>query len=282
MYQYDMIYKKQVFKNEDLVTENKAFILNIPSEPKEMTMLQWSKFMETLQDTPDWFIGIDYTNEKAYQESTKEMTDDHWIEYSLHLARCVACVSPNEIQFKELLNSISKKDLNKSAQDTLLGMYIQLVNTVNTYKPKERKSFTHKGKKYIFPISAIDTLGNKTVGNELSTIESIEALNYAQLFASKDKNGKSHFEHPKYKTDTALLACLARRVEEGEPVEQMPLEMQKRRSFIDGRIRTFSDVSFDIALDMGFFLTSSLIASVRTRQLSTLSSHLKRISTRNK
>ena len=242
-------------------------IIRIPTEPHEMTMLQWSNFHQGIADCPDWFRQIQIENEEELFSEIKLWDESNWTEFYISVCRLLACVSPDDVTLNDLVNTPFNSDVQGEG---LLAMYSTLIECLRKYTPTEIDRFEWKGDTYVVPKSIVDSFGTKTVGASLSTIESIEALQFSLVLNSKNAQGKHHFEDRKYKTDLALLACLCRKVLKDGAIEQMPLEFMKRRRFIDARIQHFEDVPFNIALDIDFFLSNLSSVSFRIHSYNTL------------
>lgn len=256
---------------EKITTIRKRF--SLPSSPSEITMRQWVDFLLIRDEFPKWMIDAEAANEKDRQKTYDEWTNENWIEFYINIGHALNVFIP-DLDLRSLLS----KNLSSEDGDSFLAIYIMLLKCIIEYRPKERKSFTWKGQKFMIPQSLIDSFGNVTIGAKLTTIEAIEALQLEHVFSGKDEKGEYILKDRKYHTDIALVAALCRKVT-GSRIEKMPLDFQKRRAFMDKRIKLFSDLTMDVALDVAFFLINSKRALINTL---TSALHLKTISLQQK
>lgn len=272
---YELQVKKEGFKNGKSIVISKTIQVRIPTTPSEMTMKQWSNFHLTLKEAPDWFKSIEFEDEQGMLEQVKVWNEENWMDFYLSVGSLLASVSPDEVTINDLL---SVPFTSAKQGDGLLAMYSVLIDCIQSYQPTERRSFEWQGATYVVPKSITDSFGATMVGANLTTIESIEALQFSQVLNGKDEHGEPVFEDAKYQTDLALMACLCRKVKKSGELESMPLDFVKRRRFIDQRMQKFKDVPFNIALDIDFFLSGLFSASLRTRTYHTLSTLLSTVS----
>lgn len=241
--------------------------LSFPSSADEITMRQWTDFQLKKNDAPDWFKEMERADQSKREAMMKAWDEETWGEFFYVLADLLSCVV--DAKAADLLKMFPPIADGKTALATL---YLNLDATINGYQPKERQTFEWNGHTYVWPQKLVDNMGHEWWGQELSSAEAIEALQIEHVYSAKDKNGEYILADRKYHVDTALVAVLSHRVLEDGAIEQVPLEYNARRKFVEKRIEEFSKAPMSVCLDMAFFLRTS-----KLRLASTLISRMRSI-----
>lgn len=255
--------------SETWVTER----LTVSVTPVSITLRQWSDFWITKSKLPEWFKEAENLTAEEVTDLTATFDEAKTGEYLRCVVELVACFCDKP----ELLRSLP---FESSDDNSIIALYAQIIHSIYSYEPKLIESFEHKGVKFVFPKSTTDTFGREWIGAELTTGESIEALQSSHILNSKNEFGEYVLNDRKYHTDIALLASLARKVNQGGTIETMPIETSQMRAFFDERVRFFKDAPMNIALDMAFFLSSSKLRSVNTPIFQLLINRLQQVLTK--
>lgn len=259
---------------EVLRSERKEF--RFPQSADEITMRQWTDFQLRKNETPEWFRQLERDDQAKREETMKAWDEERWGEFFYTIADLLTCVVDSTAA--DILKAFPPLADGKTALATL---YIQLNTIINGYQPKERNTFEWKGNTYVWPQKVVDNMGHQWWGQELTTAEAIEALQIEHVYSAKDKNGEYILADRKYHVDVALLAVLSHKVLKEGNIEQVPLEYNARRKFVERRIEEFSKAPMSVCLDMAFFLKTSKIRLAvthisRTRSTPTLTTSRKR------
>ena len=230
--------------------------LSFPQSADEITMRQWTDFQLRKNDAPDWFKEMERSGKEKREEMMKGWDEETWSEFFYTIADLMTCVV--DAKTSEILRMFPPIADGKSALATL---YLDLDRTINGYQPVERQTFEWKGHTYIWPQKLVDNMGHQWWGQELTTAEAIEALQIEHVYSAKDKNGEYVLADRKYHVDVALLAVLSHRILRDGVIEQVPLEYNARRRFVERRIEEFSMAPMSVCQDMAFFLRISKIRS---------------------
>lgn len=226
--------------------------LSFPQNADEITMRQWTDFQLKKNDAPDWFKEMERADQTKREAMMKVWDEERWGEFFYVLADLLSCVV--DAKAAELLRMFPPIADGKTALATL---YLNLDATINGYQPKERNTFEWNGYTYVWPQKLVDNMGHEWWGQELTTAEAIEALQIEHVYSAKDKNGEFILADRKYHVDVALVAVLSHRVLNDGVIEQVPLEYNARRKFVERRIEEFSKAPMSVCLDMAFFLRTS-------------------------
>ena len=258
--------------------------LSFPQSADEITMRQWTDFQLRKNDAPDWFRELERSDQAKRETLMKAWDEEHWGEFFYTLAELLSCVV--DAKAAELLKMFPPIADGKTALATL---YLSLDATINGYQPKERQTFEWKGHTYIWPQKLVDNMGHEWWGQELNSAEAIEALQIEHVYSAKDKNGEFILADRKYHVDRALLAVLSHRILKDDSIEQVPLEYNARRKFLERRMEEFANAPMSVCLDMAFFLRTSKvrlavthISRMRSTRTSTTSPKPARSKTRTK
>ena len=239
--------------------------LRFPSGPEEITMRQWTDFMLRKAECPEAMLAIDTVAPEEREALMATWTELDWADFFASCAELLATVVNTDAA--TLMRTLPALE---EGQTSLLALYMELARCIEGYVPKQRTGFTHKGHEYTWPETVIDNFGRSWAGQSLTTAEAIEALQTEHVYNAKDENGVYILADRKYHVDITITAILSRRIK-GDKVEQLPLNANERREFIERRVKEFEDLPMSVALDMAFFLTSSKSASALTRLSSMLS-----------
>ena len=263
-------------------SERKEF--RFPQSADEITMRQWMDFQLRKNETPEWFSQLERDDQVKREETMKSWDEERWGEFFYTIADLLTCVVDSTAA--DILKGFPPLADGKTALATL---YIQLNTIINGYQPKERNTFEWKGNTYVWPQKVVDNMGHQWWGQELTTAEAIEALQIEHVYSAKDKNGEYILADRKYHVDVALLAVLSHKVLKEGNIEQVPLEYNARRKFVERRIEEFSKAPMSVCLDMAFFLKTSKIrlavthiSRMRSTPTSTTSRRLERSKTRTR
>ena len=265
---------------EQMRSDVKEF--RFPETADEIKMRQWTAFQLTKADAPEWFKQLERDDKAKREQSMKAWDEERWSEFFYILAELLCCVV--DAKAADLLKALPPVSDGKTALATL---YLDLDRIISGYQPKERQTFEWKGVTYVWPQKLVDNMGHEWWGQELTSAEAIEALQIEHVYSAKDKNGEYILADRKYHVDVALLTVLSHKVLADGSVEQVPLEYNARRKFVERRIVEFSEAPMSVCLDMAFFLTSSkirlastLISHTRSTRISATSSKPRRSSQR--
>lgn len=284
MKMFDVTIATAVLENGKEVIRSTKRKLSFPSSADEITMRQWTDFQLAKNESPDWFRQLERSDEAKRMELMRSWDEETWGEFFYTLANLISCVV--DAKTADLLKMFPAIADGKTALATL---YLELDGLINGYQPKERQTFEWKGHKYIWPKKLVDNMGHEWWGQELTTAESIEALQIEHVYSAKDNNGEFILADRKYHVDVALLAVLSHRILKDGAIEQVPLEYNARRKFVERRIEEFSSAPMSVCLDMAFFLRTSKtrlavtrISRMRSTPSSTTSPRRGRSKTRTK
>lgn len=140
---------------------------------------------------------------------------------------------------------------------TLAQLFGYLAKACTEYSPKIREdnNFVHNGIAYEIPAYRVMGIGNQKMLEELTTWQSIEALEVQRLAALNIKetgDADGAFGFTQYVTQVAIMATPS-----GAPFPESKAEIDAQ---IDFRKKEFQSLSADIALDVDFFLFNMLTA----------------------
>lgn len=248
-------FKKQVLKNKKVVQVTDQIPVSLPEGPDEITMRKWDEFQRKRLETPDWFREFEESDEEGQTQIVREWDHNNYLALKYHCGELLSCFL--DVDLKDLLGSYDLTGTEDEVTDVIMTMYTYVISAFSKYKQKERDYFTHKGQVFAVPTTSVDVLGRKTLGTNLTTIEAVEALTLEHVLGTKDEDGNYYFPDARFRTDTAVVAALCRMVGDDSTLETMPTDFQIRRKWLDERIDFFSDLSFDVALDIFFFLKIS-------------------------
>lgn len=164
----------------------------------------------------------------------------------------------------EFLSILSDKDMETLAHLKISGENgFELLNVINTifsniqeYEPRERKEFKFKGQRYLVPHTAVTVFGKK-LGAETTVIQNILAFELERVYEQKDADKNPIYKDGRYHSIIGVMACLCYEVLEDGKLDFMPINDLERDHYMARKIKTFSDVTMDIALDVDFFLLTS-------------------------
>lgn len=247
-------------QNTEEVSRWETKQITIALTPDEITMRQWTDFWIAKMAMPDTFNSIDSMTVEERTKYFASFDEMKWVEFASNCLMLLSCVVDGS-EGKTLLRNLPILD---KTDDGILVLYFELLSNIAQYEPKNREGFTHKGEKFVFPKATTDSVGREWFGSEITAGEAFEALQCAHILNAKNEFGEYVLNDRKYHTDIAMLATLARRVDENGNIEVTPVETLAMRHFFEHRIKFFSNVPMSVALDMAFFLKSSKLAYMNT------------------
>lgn len=180
----------------------------------------------------------------------------------------------------DAVSSIGKVDIGKVLESrigklwektegldgTLNGMFSWITKVMTGYKPKLRTEkdfeFSHKGQTFQIPIIAQSPLYQKALLPDVTTGQAISAFELMRLSKRHvEKNGDPNGNRM-YTDYLELVAIMAL-----APGESLPTDERQRTIFIEKRIAFFQDIGAETAIDIDFFLNSTLAASNQTHEI---------------
>jgi len=170
------------------------------------------------------------------------------------------------------LNTILKSQVgnmyleSEEIDETLRGCYGWIAKVLTAYKPKARTkddfAFEHKGQKFLIPYIAQSPLYHRAILPNISTGQAISAYELLRL-SERVKSQKGDPTGSRMFTDyLEMMAILA--LKEGE---SLPVDRNERLLHIEKRVSLFQDIPANVALDVDFFLNSTLLALKETHSI---------------
>ena len=245
--------RKQVFASREEV-------IYFPTTADEITMRQWMDYQLALSKSPDFIRAVRDAAPTDRNALIEAWGAEQWSGFLLNVSELLACVVDEKSA--PLLRTLPATGENS---DSLMSLYTDLNTVISGYAPQHRESFDWNGTTYVWPTKVTDMVGREWYGQELNTAQSVDALQIEHVYSAKDKGGQFAIEDRVYHVDVALCAILSRKVLKSGELEEPPLEYNARMKHLEKRINEFKDLPMSVCLDMGFFLTSSKLASALTR-----------------
>lgn len=150
--------------------------------------------------------------------------------------------------------------------DTLRTVFGYISRLVTGYQPKiyseALHQFQYKGDTYQIPYIRTLPLGLGEVLPDISVVEAIEALELLRISENNTKERPAEAANIRFTTYLKMLAILARK--EGE---ELPINDAHREQFLTERLIHFQGIDAATALDVDFFLLSSLQRSNATHEI---------------
>lgn len=141
--------------------------------------------------------------------------------------------------------------------DTLRSLFGHISSTITRHKPRiyseAEHRFEYKGETYAIPAIKTLPLGLGVVLPNISVIEAIEALELLRLTDASQKERPDEAANIRFTSYLRMLAIIARK--EGE---ELPVNDAQRERFITERVIHFQEIDAATALDVDFFLLSTL------------------------
>lgn len=242
--------------------------ISFPTSADEITMRQWMDYQLALARAPEFIRAVRDAAPDERNALIEAWGAEQWSGFILNIADLLACVVDEKSG--PLLRMLPATGENS---DSLMSLYSDLNAVISGYTPKHRESFDWNGATYVWPTKVVDLVGREWFGQELTTAQSVDSLQIEHVYNAKDSAGQFAIEDRVYHVDVALCAILSRKVLKNGDIEEPPLDYNARMKHMERRIAEFKDLPMSVCLDMGFFLTSSKIASALTRISSMLSPH---------
>lgn len=245
------------------VRESKTVRLDIPTAVTEITLRAWADFTDLRETAPAIFTDVTVGDVAAKAIPAEQWTA--FVEHSLKAIHTLAC-NRKDVAMSDLLSLPVGDSAADAAGGSILAILMRIMKPIAEYVPKNRESFTHAGRTYVFYTNYLDQFDTRWIGRELRTAEAVEALQFEQAFFQKDDKGNYYTPDPRYRNTLALLALLTRRVDPltGD-LELPPISLAERTEWLDRRMLDLAGVSMDVGLDIDFFLPSSKILFQRIR-----------------
>jgi len=253
------------------------YSLFCPESVKEITLRDFVDYSLVMQDAPEKLKELS----KLQDPELQQIEYAKWSQIDLHnyyvfIAKCLSClckVQQGKVKQRANLEQIlnlkigSPEAVDTESYDSLFALFKLVSGIINSYEPKERQYFEHKGKRFAVPTKFIDDYGRSRYAPNMTTIEALEALQVEHVFSAKGEDGELVYKDRYYHTDLGVMAAICRECDKGGTViDALPLDMHERESFLARRIKFFSDVTMDIALDVDFFLLNSKRILLHTQQ----------------
>jgi hypothetical protein len=258
IYELTIGYSKWVGGKE--VHYSKVKNLNFPSSPDDITMRQWMDFQLKKLASPQFILDLWEAPIEDQNTTIETWKEREWSEFLVNTAEMLSCIV--DAKTAELLHGLPAIETGGGA--SVLTLYHEVDQMISGYVPQKRQSFEWKGSVYIWPEIVVDGIEREWYGHNLSTAQSIQALQTEHVYNAKDENGNFFVEDRRYHVDIALVATLSRKVLKDDVIETLPLDFNERMRHIENRIKIFADLPMSICLDMAFFLSSLKHASALT------------------
>lgn len=232
--------------------DKKTVTVQIPTKPEEITLRTWSDYSALRANCPKWFEQI-----TIGQETDFVVPDGGWQQLAQYCLEVISTLAINRDELSETdLLSLPMGDYQQST-DGLLAITAMMLRPVDSYQPKERGTFTHRGHEYAMYTSYVDQFKNEWVGKEMRTAEAVDALQLEQVFFQKDEKGELYQDDAVYRNLLSLTAMLTRRIMPDGTLEYPPVRSPDRNIWLDERMRDLSDMDMTVGLDIDFFLPDS-------------------------
>lgn len=232
------------------------------NEPSEIGMLQWCRIVDAIGAFPGWFLSIN-DGTKGQQEIQQEIatwSHSRWAQYYWILAQIVAMFSDTDAETFLYLDMSKVGDepdeVTSIMYSTVKSLYTNILDNFMGYEPQKRTQFEYKGDTYVLPQNVQQVGGDPLPWGNIKTIEAIEALQAEQVFSTLDDEGNFIMEDATYNIHIAIVAATCRKMVNGE-AERIPVAGPEWDDFFARRMGHFSDLPYDIAKDVFFFIYDS-------------------------
>lgn len=249
------------FRNGKQHKEAKEIKVELPEKVEEITLRAWADFAELRDKAPKFFADVTEADIDG-GESVLAIPPGAWQSFIHHALQSVWTLAANrdEIKINDLLGIPTAADAEAEAADGLLALFATVMKPLREYKAKKRESFTHNGITYALYTNYLDQFGQNWVGKDMRTAEAVDALQFEEIFFSRDDDGSLYIKDGRYKNSLALTSMLSRKVLKGGELESPPIPLAERTQWLDERMKELEGVSMDVAMDIGFFLPNSKTA----------------------
>ena len=263
----------------DIIAENgdvqtKRFNIKFVVDACKLSMQKWAEFETILTNLPLYakiHLGLKKLDDipPHKREGLNEWTAEKTTAYAHSLLDLLGCFAkPESKQFILSLKQLDYEELGDVSHlhRTFCGVYNSYKDS---YKPTERRGFTHKGKHFVVPYD--DAL----IGNMLNwgeATEAVQSLNYL-----KKEKGVQH-KDGLLMHSLRMLCSICRETKKVNSkgvfkVINPPSKTEEWMQYISEREAFLSDLPCNVMLDVGFFLTNSLKQSLSTSSLGLLLNH---------
>jgi len=223
------------------------------SHPSEITLAQYTEMQILLQDAPEHIAPM----LDGGSEDLPQWTPWQWQEFFIFIASVLSIFTDEDFEALLDIPQTPKSGLiEEDAGHSLVALFYTITNAIGQYAPKERSKFVHNGITYLVPSTLTRNISAPVLGPGISTIEAVEALQLQHVLGVVTDDKLKMIDR-RYKTDLGVMACLCRAIGKDGKVEQMPLDINQRRAFVEKRMMIFESVTMDVAFDVSFFLTNS-------------------------
>lgn len=234
----------------DIETPSDVVPVKMKDKPSEITLLE--------------IVNLDILINNKMPLHLKELKKDdeidwsplQWSEYYVFMAEVVSQLCDKSLN--DIIHLKKGSLIEPEEGANICALYKHTMNNLVNYKAVEMQEFEFKGMTFRVPQKLMLNYGQQMYAPNISTIEAVEALQLQHVYES----AKDEMEDYRYHTDIGIMAAICRRVDDGV-VEQMPLDMNARREFMNQRINLFSNITMDLALNVRFFLTSLNVNCMR-------------------
>jgi hypothetical protein len=218
-------------------------------------------------------------------EQVSELKLSQYVDFVTATKRLVGEKPDDEIEnpvvvMADAVHAVSGVDLNtimqsqvgnlylesEEMEETLRSCYGWIAKVLTAYKPKARTkddfAFKHNGQIFNIPYIAKSPLYQRAILPNISTGQAISAYELLRL-SERVKSQKGDPKGNRMFTDyLEMLAILA--LKEGET---LPVDRNERLYHIEKMVAFFQDIPADVALDVDFFLNSTLLALKETHSI---------------
>ena len=237
-----------------------AITIKVAVELKDMLFKQYVNYVDCITNWPEWLRTYSQLPQDKQIEAFANFAPVRMADYWLKMTEIVSCFTTPDNAFYDLLE-LPINNQGEELQASIAYLSSTIINNISTFTPdKNFKTFKHRGYTYHVPAAEeviIGELKQVTPGANVKTLQVVEALQRAQIFAGKDANGNFVLKDHKYHSDIAMVACMCRREEADGLLEELPLGEDVYASFIHQRVRELESLNAEDALSVCFFLTSS-------------------------
>lgn len=225
------------------LAELEVYVFNLPLWAKVAIGMVPIKKVNPLDITKDFYM----TN----------WGEDKFIEYGHILLDMLSFFCTDTQSEKGILAMRDKNISNIQDLSTLADLLVHLYNLLYTREYTQRQYFEHNGKKFVIPHGTDGEL----IGRNLTWGEATEAMQSDFMTNRPDANGKRN-SAAYLQNSLTIIASICREVHVAPDNTfkeiQPPKKSEAWEKYIHERRDFFADLPASIAMDVGFFLLSSL------------------------